>query len=42
MRRLLTFAVLLALALPAASAARVSGPTDGTLSVKDARGTISI
>jgi len=42
MRRLLTFAVLLALALPAASAARSRGPSDGTLSVKDARGTIVI
>ena len=43
MRRLLIFAVLaLALALPAASAARLRGPTDGTLSVKDARGTITI
>jgi hypothetical protein len=43
MRRLLTFAVLtLALALPAGSAARERGPNDGTLSVKDARGTITI
>src|SRR6266516_3972545 len=43
MRRLLTFAVLaLALALPAGSAARPTGPNDGTLSVKDARGTITI
>src|SRR6476659_8200576 len=43
MRRLLTFAVLaLALALPAGAAARRSGPTDGTLSVKDARGIITI
>ncbi len=42
MRRLLTFAVLLALALPAASAARTRGANDGTLSVKDARGTIFI
>jgi hypothetical protein len=42
MRRLLTFAVLAALALPAASAARIQGATDGTLSVRDARGTITI
>jgi len=43
MRRLLTFAVLaLALALPAGAAARTSGPNDGTLSVKDARGMITI
>jgi opacity protein-like surface antigen len=42
MRRLLTFAMLAALALPAASAARSPGPTDGTLSVRDARGTITI
>jgi hypothetical protein len=43
MRRLLTFAMLaLALALPAGSAARPSGPSDGTLSIKDARGVITI
>jgi hypothetical protein len=43
MRRLLTFAVLvLGLALPAGAAARPSGPNDGTLSVKDARGVITI
>jgi hypothetical protein len=42
MRALLTFAVLAALALPAASAARDQGATDGTLSVRDARGTITI
>jgi hypothetical protein len=42
MRRLLTFAMLAALALPAASAARIQGATDGTLSVRDARGTITI
>jgi hypothetical protein len=43
MRRLLTFAVLaLALALPAGAAARTLGPNDGTLSVKDARGIITI
>ena len=42
MRRLLTFAMLAALALPAVSAARIQGATDGTLSVRDARGTITI
>jgi hypothetical protein len=43
MRRLLTFAVLaLALVLPAGAAARTSGSNDGTLSVKDARGIITI
>jgi len=42
MRRLLTFAVLVALALPAASAARERTPTDGTLSLRDVRGTIVI
>ena len=42
MRRLLTFGLLVALALPAASAARTSGASDGTLSVQDARGTITI
>jgi hypothetical protein len=42
MRALLTFAVLAALALPAASAARYQGATDGTLSVRDARGTVTI
>ena len=42
MRRLLTFAMLAALALPAASAARSQGANDGTLSVRDARGTITI
>src|SRR4029453_18588759 len=43
MRRLLTFAVLgLALAIPAGAAARLRGPTDGTLSVKDARGVVTI
>jgi hypothetical protein len=43
MRRLLTFAVLgLALALPSGAAARLRGPTDGTLSVKDARGVVTI
>jgi hypothetical protein len=43
MRRLLTFAVLaVALVLPAGSAAQREGTNDGTLSVKDARGTIII
>ncbi|MDX6435486.1 MAG: hypothetical protein QOK34_320 [Gaiellaceae bacterium] len=42
MRRLLTFAVLVALALPAAVAARTLGPSDGTLSVSDGRGTVVI
>ena len=42
MRRLLTFAMLVALALPAASAARTQGANDGTVSVRDARGTITI
>jgi hypothetical protein len=43
MRRLLTFVVLAgALALPAVSAARPLASTDGTLSVKDARGVITI
>jgi hypothetical protein len=42
MRRLLTFAMLVALALPAGSAARGRSPNDGTLSVRDARGTITI
>ena len=42
MRGLLTFAMLAALALPAASAARTQGATDGTLSVQDAHGTITI
>ena len=43
MRRLLTLAVLaLALTLPAGATARTSGPNDGTLSVKDARGIITI
>jgi hypothetical protein len=43
MRRLLTFAVLaLALALPAGAAARPTGSSDGTLSVKDARGIITL
>ena|SRR5207247_2167063 len=42
MRALLTFAMLAALALPAASAARDQGATDGTLSVRDARGAVTI
>jgi len=42
MRRLLTFAMLAALALPAASAARTHNSSDGTLSVRDGRGTITI
>jgi hypothetical protein len=39
MRRFLTFAVLVALAVPATSAARARGPNDGTLSVRDAHAT---
>jgi hypothetical protein len=42
MRRLLTFAVLAALALPAAAPARQRGPNDGTLSVKEAHGMVTI
>ena len=42
MRNLLTFAMLVALALPAASAARDQGASDGTLSVRDARGMVTI
>jgi hypothetical protein len=42
MRALLTFAVLVALALPAASLARDQGASDGTVSVRDGRGTITI
>lgn len=42
MRRFLTFAVLVALAVPATSAARPRSASDGTLSVRDARGTITI
>jgi hypothetical protein len=43
MRRiLLTLAVLLALLAPASSGARARTPTDGTLSVQNARGTIKI
>jgi hypothetical protein len=40
MRRLLTFAMLIALAVPASSSARDRSPSDGTLSVRDARGTV--
>jgi hypothetical protein len=42
MRHLLTFAVLVALLVPASSAARSSGLNDGTLSLRDARGTFII
>jgi hypothetical protein len=42
MRRLLAVAVLIALAVPATSGARARGPNDGTLSVRDGRGTIMI
>jgi hypothetical protein len=42
MRRLLTFALLVALAVPATSAARSRGMNDGTLSVRDGRGVIII
>ncbi|TML04886.1 MAG: hypothetical protein E6G36_04525 [Actinobacteria bacterium] len=42
MRRLLTFAMLAALALPAAAVARERGLNDGTLSVKDAHGMVTI
>jgi hypothetical protein len=41
-RRLLTFAVLAALAIPAAAVARERGLNDGTLSVRDGRGVITI
>ena len=41
-RRLLTFALLAALALPAASAARDRSSTDGTLSVRDGRGIVVV
>jgi hypothetical protein len=41
-RTLLTSAMLVALAMPAASAARERTPNDGTLSVRDARGSITI
>jgi hypothetical protein len=42
MRRLLPFAVLAALLVPAAGTARPGGMNDGTLSVKDGRGVITI
>jgi hypothetical protein len=42
MRRLLTFAMLAILAFPAASAARERAASDGTLSVRDGRGTIVV
>ena len=42
MRRLLPFALLAILAFPAASAARESAPTDGTLSVHDGKGMIIV
>src|SRR6267378_3604014 len=42
MRRLLTFAMLAALVFPAASVARNQGPADGTVYVRDGRGTITI
>lgn len=43
MRRLLTFAMLAAaLALPTGSVAGMRGPNDGTLSVKDGRGVVTI
>ena len=43
MRRLLTSAVLVAaLAVPTAATARPHGPNDGTLSVQDGRGVITI
>lgn len=43
MRRFVTFAILaLALALPAGVAARTGASNDGTLSVKDARGVVTI
>jgi hypothetical protein len=42
MRLLLTFALLVALAVPATTAARTTGPNDGTLSVRNARGVITI
>lgn len=39
---LLTIALLVALALPAASAARVQNATDGTLSIRDGRGKMTM
>jgi hypothetical protein len=42
MRRLLIFGVLVLLFVPAVAAARNRGPNDGTLSVRDGRGVITI
>jgi hypothetical protein len=42
MRRLLATVSVLAFVLPAAALAAVHGPSDGTLSVRDGRGTFSI
>ena len=42
MRRLLTLALLAVLAWPAAAAARERGANDGTLSIKDGRGMVSV
>lgn len=42
MRRLLTVALLVALAFPALSAAHTQGAMDGTLSVRDGRGKITM
>ena len=42
MRRFLVFAMLAALAVPAISAAQSRGVNDGTLSVRDGRGAITI
>jgi hypothetical protein len=42
MRRLVVFMTLLALALPAAASAAVRAPGDGTLSVRDLDGSISV
>ncbi len=42
LRRLLTFGVLLALAVPAAASARLHGISDGTLSVREGRGVVII
>ena len=41
-RRLLTFGLLAALALPAAAVARNDSSTDGTLSVRDGRGIVVV
>ncbi|MDX6424156.1 MAG: hypothetical protein QOI67_1627 [Gaiellaceae bacterium] len=42
MRRLVVFTTLLALALPSAASAAVRAPGDGTLSVRDLDGSISV